>query len=262
MKEIVIQEKNDLTKIASNGWKQGSCLLIPNDLSWEDRNGAKLKSGLYVLVSQDCDIVNPNIEKEPYVEFLYVEKTKHNGELSNGKNPRKLHIQINQDSNEFYVECLPYNRDFLCKKNLFDLFPCGYVAERELRILINWLAKRYTRPAFPNAFNNRVKNVYKKIQKIMKELAFEAEGLYIQLDRDKELEETESYKVSFFLLFSNEVFRDKLDDGAEKIFNCLDKVSGIKVINYRVLSKQEIYLSQFEESKEMDFDFLSYITNP
>ena len=92
------EDKLDSKKIAQNGWKQGAILEI--------RDGSKvivstqckaeeLPKGLYVILSQDCDILNEHLEKECVVELIHANKIAQcNPELSSGKNPRQLHLEI------------------------------------------------------------------------------------------------------------------------------------------------------------------------
>lgn len=61
--------KFDVSIMLENGWKQGSCLLL-------DKKHKNVKKGLYVVISQDCDIANPDLRKEPYVEVMYTTEIK------------------------------------------------------------------------------------------------------------------------------------------------------------------------------------------
>jgi hypothetical protein len=65
--------KRDLHQnIKDNGWKQGSCFLLP----CENLPVGKidLPSGLYIIITQDCDLLLDSLEKEPYVELLHAKE--------------------------------------------------------------------------------------------------------------------------------------------------------------------------------------------
>lgn len=255
-------ERTDFSKISENGWRQGCCLSITTDHNLLDKNGTALKKGLYILISQDCDILNFAPEKEPYIELLFIELKNINGDLTHGKNPRKLHIRVNQDK-EKYGECLPYNRVFLRKENLINLSPHQdiQVKDKDLRVLITWLGKRYSRSAFPDTFNKRTKDISKKIRNIIEKYAINSRGLYLRLNTEKELSEEEIYKLEFYLLIDPKEFeesKEQLYDGLEQIYQQLSNVPGIAIIKYALRTTQEINVYEFEELKPLDFDYLSF----
>lgn len=265
--ETVQKERIDLSQIAENGWRQGCCLSISENNHLSDKNGAALKEGLYLLISQNCDIVNA--DKEPYVELLFIKLKNVEHDLTHGKNPRKLHVKITQDSDK-YVECLPYDRIFFCKENLAHISPHDsfQLQGDDLKILINWLVKRYSRPAFPDAFNQRIRNVKKKIRDIMKSYAMNARGLYLRLNTENELSEKEAYKLTITMLVDPEYSEGKSSDqikkGLEEIVACFETIEGIKITSYTdkpayaLLSTKEICLHDFEELQPIDFDHLSF----
>ena len=79
---------SDIEKIIKNGWQQGACLHI-NKIEAPFN-----QQGLYVLISQDCDIVNPDFKKEHYVEFLFTtEPNSINSGYKHNKSPRILHLE-------------------------------------------------------------------------------------------------------------------------------------------------------------------------
>lgn len=113
----------DYLKIISNGWRQGSCLLVNNG-DFLDNNKSPLKEGLYVVISQDCDVVNHDLNKEPIVELLFMsEIKKEDGSLTNGKNPRKLHFQLQVDGGNKCLECVIHDKFFLPRQHLANVIP-------------------------------------------------------------------------------------------------------------------------------------------
>jgi len=81
-------------EIEAKGWRQGSVLLVEkNDALYEKQH---LIEGLYVLISQSCDIVHEDFKNEPIVELLHIkeiEQAKYDGNYTCGKNPRTLHFE-------------------------------------------------------------------------------------------------------------------------------------------------------------------------
>lgn len=97
----------DPKKIAENGWKQGACLIDPQ-IHIEERFK---KFEAYILLSQDCDVLNHSLIKEPYVEFIGAKFIKvDNGQFNAGKNPRQLHLQLQIGGEKKYLEIFPNDR--------------------------------------------------------------------------------------------------------------------------------------------------------
>ncbi len=65
------------------------------------------------VITQDCDIVHQKQEEEPFVEFIIGNLTQDKS-CKNGKNPRKLHLENDEQLFEFNI----HNR-FLSKKRFF-----------------------------------------------------------------------------------------------------------------------------------------------
>lgn len=81
------------------GWRQGAMVLPHPNLG-----GHETALGFLVL-NQTCDCVNPDFEKEPYLELLPLKKLtgKSNSNFIHGKNPRQIHFQILERKVEIWV---------------------------------------------------------------------------------------------------------------------------------------------------------------
>jgi len=81
-------------------WKQG--VIIDEPLKETIISGSQFYDYLkdtdsLVLYTQDCDLINPSLEKEPFVEFFCVNKINSiSGNYSFGKNPRKIYLRIEE----------------------------------------------------------------------------------------------------------------------------------------------------------------------
>jgi hypothetical protein len=92
-------ENNDHQKIRDNGWKQ-FCIL---DNQGGDIPG--LPKNKYLIVSQDCDIVQRSFEKEKNVEVVQVtEVQKPNKSNTNLKNFRTPHIPFKDNDIDKHFE--------------------------------------------------------------------------------------------------------------------------------------------------------------
>lgn len=160
---------SDLVRAA--GWRQGS-IARPAD------TGALLVASVgrvpelgeaivhLVAVTQDCDLVQePDIE--PFVEFMVCWETEAVEPLYRyGRNPRLLHLRtVGEDEPGPWLHVSIHDRFRVGKETLI-----GIAVDRDVRLdphnarlLSRWIAKRYTRPAFPDAFNVRLAANYRSL---------------------------------------------------------------------------------------------------
>lgn len=252
--------QNDSTtiqSIRSNGWQQGSILR-----KISDDNGFTLKNGLYLLLSQDCDICHGNLVDEPCVEIINFKSVTGSldGNLTHGKNPRRLQLRLS-DMN--YYELHAKDRQFIKREILGRLSPDLELQtpEKSLRVLISWIKKRYDRDAFPFVFDERFsKRNRDKLKKILQNKSKEIIGVFIRLNSMDELSSAENYIIDLVLLIDEDMGnREDLQETLEKIYQLLNGNEGIEVLpGYRILTTREISLEEFMTLSELDHDYISF----
>lgn len=260
-------------KIKQNGWKQGACLQV--DKSMEIYASTKsmqerLSEGLYFVLSQDCDILNSSLQKEPVVELISANQIAQcTNEFTTGKNPRQLHIKLAQGSQ--HLEFLPHNRLFIARTYLekYLVSETG-LSKQQLKILVLWTAKRYKRSAFPDTFNERCEPIVNQIKQIFRNAAKHTHGLFIYLFSERELEPNEPYKIILKLLVKKSIYEDQeelsiIQGGFDEILALFDGIKGIEVITNlqniggsQVQSMDDITVHRFQELKQWDFDYISF----
>ncbi|MBY0545544.1 MAG: hypothetical protein K2Q14_08390 [Gammaproteobacteria bacterium] len=260
-------QKIDSKKIQENGWKQGACLSINNidNIFIYGIDGVtekRLPNGLYLVLSQDCDILNDDLDKEPIIELILIKSSdKLDPALQLGKNPRKL--QIKNTDNSFLGEILSHERVFISRtelinhksSNLFQL------TLDSLKILIRWMSRRYTRPGLPGEFNKRITSKIKdKIRKILSKNTESILGLLIHLVQDIELNPNNTYSVHIVMLICNDVSSEvflEIKEDFEGILNY--DITGIEFLpESRVSRTSEITFHEYTQFKQWDFDDVSY----
>ena len=179
-------------------WRQGT--IVPHSLV-EHLPPTVGADDLLILISHDCDIVNPSYEQEPYVEYVLARKVpveSKDGRLFHGKNPRRLQLWLDKTAigaftnSAFTIEA-PLDRRSL-EKGAPDK-DC-VLSSPVTDLIARWIAKRYCRPSFPSAFNDRVRTVANKIEKAMKRLGEDVTGVFIAfLNSDGELSDTDPYEI-------------------------------------------------------------------
>jgi len=226
----------------------------------------QLPPGMYIVLSQDCDVLSFSLAKEPVVEVIAANQIQQDmPELNAGKNPRQLHLDTCESN--LFLSVLPNNRYFVNRIYLEECKPSSVeITSRSLKLLINWIAKRYRRPGFPDAFNRRIDSkLIKKIKRVLSNEAINTRGLFIYLHSEKELSRDEDYKVLVKLLVPKVVYEDegsltRIKDGFDQLLGFLEIVKGIDIIDGScVQSDDEVTLHQYLKLKQWDFDYISFL---
>ena len=184
--------------VRAAGWRQGSIARPADNESLlaasVDRVPEPGESVVrLVAVTQDCDLVQePDVE--PFVEFIACRESEAVEPLYRyGRNPRLLHLQaVGEDGPGPWLHVSIHNRFRVGKETLI-----GMTVDEELRLepddtrLLNrWIAKRYTRPAFPDAFNARLDAVGGRLERLYKSLEGEiVTGVFLDVADDENVDD-------------------------------------------------------------------------
>lgn len=254
--------------IEAHGWKQGSLFLSsPSNLGI----GKSKKKYLYLLVTHSCDVVHGSLEDEPYAEAILAKAISDtNGNLTHGKNSRKIHVELHKNKEAKLCEFSTSNRIFFDRRKLADFEPATtyQIDETILKNLIDWLSKKYNRAAFPNSFNDRLKEhkITEKIKDILKNNGHDVMGLYIKLDSYKELADNEPYKILFLFMVISDGAKNSdmtFDNILEKIVEKIELNPKIQVSGkYKVLTLDEMTAKDMNIMDHWDYEYLSYRDKP
>lgn len=257
-------------------WRQGKFLSVDDlkALASDSPEFYEGKSGA-IIASQDCDIaqdpaVEPSVE---FVPFTLVEKS--DGNRLNAKNPRFLQLPLVEPAGK-YLEVDTRLRAHFKKEDLVALSPNdGWeISPMSVYIFQKWLALRYKRSAFPDAFNNRLGSAGRKnITKPIESTAESIEAVLFDLDDCSRVEledDGEPYPLTITLVYNDEVVADAEElacKAAEKIQENLtarfwDEKSkewnGIELHEVHVVSMRVISLYEAETLLRFDLDELSF----
>lgn len=143
-------------------WRQGL-------LAGEDAHALGLVESLasgkcVIVISHDCDLPN---QAEDFVEVIVgTVVPKPNPMLANARNPRRLHLKFSSETGEqTCIQLCHADRQQVRKQEFANLQSSDTrlaLPADEKRALKQWLAARYGRPAFPNAFENRLRKTIGK----------------------------------------------------------------------------------------------------
>jgi hypothetical protein len=258
----------DCQKIKVNLWKQGAFLFVDANtrISIETPSMKDyLPEGLYVVLTQDCDLLNSDPQKEPVAELILAyKKMQAKAQFLLGKNPRTLYLELNTMEENYFLEFLPQNRFFIARSHLESQIATDFLDPKNLKVLIHWMTNRYKRPGFPHSFNQRLKDKTDTIKKILDEYGHSTLGLFIRLSTEEELSESEIYSVYMVMLVEKSIREqedklEKIEKGFEKIIDLLSQVHGINLLEEsEVQSMDRISAHEYSLLKQWDFDYLSF----
>lgn len=254
--------------IRTKGWCQGSVLKdgdlheILNGFDYHD-----VEEGMVgVVITQTCDLIHSSEDAEPVFEIILGRIVVDlNGNLSFGKNPRKLQIRMHHlDTSEDLIELVPHDRFVLERGLLKDIEPDStkYLPEIDLSILISWVAARYARPALPDAFNDRICDSYKKQAKITKSISEHVLALYVDIHPFEELPLDKKYNVTLVAVVSRN-FTGDFDELCAEVdaFGDLLRAGNMDVV-VKVMKEDKAPYTLVTKFKRYSLDYLSYRSDP
>lgn len=253
------------TKLRALGWHQGALIEIPHG---SPVSKFVPEGTAYALVaSQDCDVVaHPNTES--HVDLLPARVVdESNGALQHGKHPRRLCLQL-ADGRFATVDVR--QRVTISKEAVTDLAPLHPSAPQpdQRRLLARWLGKRYTRHAFPDAFNERLRAQHSKLERLSKkQQSALVTAIFLILNSEEELVDGVDYEVVMWFACRRGVAEDStkrpsLEAYAKSFADAVHSCDGIKVVEHEVRSHFDITLEDFENLKRFDYDFRSEAPKP
>jgi hypothetical protein len=239
---------NEYQKIRDNSWKQFSVL---DNLSGIVQEVHKTH---YLLVSQDCDIVQRSFDKEKNVEIIQIiEVEKPNKSNTNLKNFRTPHILFTANGEEKHYQINMGERFFVDRKILAEVVPiAGIVFDKKTqKMIIELLNARYERTALPDAFNARFP--FKKVKELLKDHSHDTYAFFIDVQPEEELSGDEYYVRLIMLVIKREDAHDEL------LENIVEEIKdGINVVEYRVKTMDEMSVGEYFEFKKLWLMELSY----
>lgn len=215
-----------------------------------------------VLFSQDCDLLNPSLENEPFAEFFCTKGISEvDASLAYGKNPRKIHLAINTSKSL----CISINHRIRIDRSLLAEFPiqkCPVrIPEFALTNLLSWVSKKYSRPAFPDRFNYllaQIPSLDKKLKKL-NDVFKEIKSIFFYLSPDGEIEDDQWYTLRVKVLLAGESF-DGYEEEKDLLsgeLNHILSVENICVDDISCAFENEMTVHELNIFKVWDKDYIS-----
>jgi hypothetical protein len=139
-------------------WSQGQILTPEAALTFHLVTEEELASRFPLVITHDCDLAAA-LDKEPSAEILIGRPIDKLGSATNAKVARRLELALQSETGSRAVELLAPDKRTMLKEALFEYAPRKdlWLAPSDRRILQRWLAARYRRAAFPEAFEDRLR---------------------------------------------------------------------------------------------------------
>lgn len=268
----------------TTGWRQGH-LVTPASLARLDLDLPSASLTHAVVITHDCDLANSS---EPWVEIIACEpRDRRDGQLSHAKHPRKLHLpykitalndeakSVDADSNDkghplpsderdiLVFELQHANRLQVDKERFMQharAETSAHLPTREKQTLKQWLAARYARPAFPDAFEEHLRKkvtakltVEKKIAKIVEPAAGYILGVFFDLGshRDEDPPPGVPYEITISIVY------DATEGGPESRHEAARVAHELTLLFEQVYGKpeqaREIALLGCQEISDIEF---------
>lgn len=253
------------SKLIASGWRQGALIFNFKEDDFNTHAHIELdENDIYVVISQTCDLINPDFNNEPFFEVLRISKTNSEpqNEYTGGKNSREIHFQIELDGEVTTFRALPYERFFVDRQLLNSNSPDAYLTDETREMLSAWLIKRFSRAAFPDTYDQRWKGRLKQIERVIKRLKL-IEDIYIKILPFEEVDDGTKYQVEIYILmdadnYDSPIIYEEYTSHAKSLEDQFNQCDGIDVQLVELRSNADITVREIQELKRWDYSYLSY----
>ena len=164
-------------RLREDGWRQG--IIVPASYLLEGLPDGSPATEVdhAMVVSQSCDLVHHSLDNEPSALILVLKKIDSGSiDLMHGRSPRQLHFQSIDGP---WFEAWAWNQVVIPRDHLAGKAALKEIqlAPRTLRTVLDWLAKRFTRIAFPDGFNDSLKAKSGAIGKLLKKTGWDVKSV-------------------------------------------------------------------------------------
>lgn len=258
---------SDAAEIKGSGWRQGSCLdeALARKLTTRQELPDKGRAGIWIVLSHDCDVTNVSLSSEPTVELIFaatIDEADRNGQIEWGKSPRQLQIVSRSQGGSSRYEISVHDREVIQRSRLLGNSPSQDRLDPDvIEQLVAWVAKRYVRSAFADAFNDRIRAAESSLRKTLKRDGGLVTGIYFGVE-GHELPEGQDYRVAIRVTMAPDEFDDstqrkRAQDLRVKIANAIDECDGIEVIGSDLVSESRFTLTDLRHTRRWDLDTLT-----
>ena len=214
-------------------WRQGHVLGVDAVTAFGLWHADKSSEPCVVVISHDCDIVNDDFAVEPMVEVIVgriIPAAK--GSLAWGKSPRTLHFEMLRNGGPVTVELVATAKTLLPKERLATFVHDDSFAwpDKGLAVLRNWLAVRYNRAAFPDAFVDRMgqrpHEMSSRLAKVLDRYGKVISTVFFDVDAGREVDRSDgsAYDLRIVLAYDSGEDSERAAEDAERAAEGVEKL--------------------------------------
>ncbi len=227
-----------------------------------------------IILSQSCDLVAKTIQQEPFVEVLHCHPKSGDPrkEFIYPRSTRRIEFCPNQSTHPNIILTAHAIEDrYIIPRDIFSQeIPdtTRSLDERSIKRIGSWYALRYSRPAWPDSFVQRVSPKREKFEKLLMELGSDINDVEVRIalsPNDKSLPKNRPYRVVvWFVVDGNRwegdpPLREKAQETYNKFIALLKTCQGltIEINESGVVSGEDFSWQQTHMSDEWNFANLS-----
>jgi hypothetical protein len=256
-------------------WRQGHFLTNEAAVELDLITPENIEKEIAILISHDCDLTQ-DPKNEPYVEIIIGNRVeKLNGIYTNAKNPRIFHLAATENGLAKNFELIAIHKKVVPKVRLLAYAPNTTISisSNDKTVFQRWLAARYCRSAFPDKFNEYLKEITglsKRLIKILEPLGNHLIAVYFDLEEDVGSADV-PYRLSIYLLYSTVddplAAEHAAQDAAELILKefrerCFDPERNdwkyIELLDCDPISDRAMTYAQSQQLIKWNIDYLSF----
>ncbi|EMK6669094.1 hypothetical protein V9J75_002576 [Vibrio fluvialis] len=204
-------------ELLAKGWGRHSCILVDDSIiEWLTPMLPKsvqelcVNGNLLIISLYDCAVINPCFASEPWVNVLIAKKIEGlDKQFKNGRNERKLHFSVTKNGHDEAFEVnassiIQFERSKLLELDRHQDYLIGDNSSFSLK---QWLAERFRRDVWPDAFNRSIKNAERRLKKFYERRNGHLSGVYLKLDSWEEKPTGEKYEVCGIIVIEDKMLR-------------------------------------------------------
>jgi len=217
-----------------------------------------------ILISHDCDInYRGSIKNEPNCEVLLARHIKKR-ETPKRHGMSTRYFQFCEDSKNWH-QIWSAERFFIPRESLSGFDPSGQLSPDNLRRLTYWMANRYKRAAFPNAFDLRLRPKESNIESCLREKGTYIKDIYLRVSDDEIEDFTVPYQILGIALMDDADYqiqerRQLSIDAVDDLTQIFLEVNIQFIKPFSVESDEEVAIASIIRLKRWNWDVISYDT--
>ena len=229
-----------------------------------------------VVVSHSCDLAQMP-DKEPFAEVIVGKRVPAlGGNYCHAKSARTLHLTADSEQGPVHIELGAGAKRPVEKDRLAEWTPDAKrtIQPKGVDVLQHWLAARYRRATFPDAFNDRLgaAQIPGKLSDLLKRSGHDIVCLFFEVDDGREEErraETDVYLLrirAVYTLEKNADAHDIANDLVAKIIDLFQRVfldsktqewTNVELAECDAVSTDVLTFEESRHGKKWDADHLS-----